>query len=198
MSEGAPTKRGCWWPWLLGLLGVLLLIPAALLGGYMWQAGLDLQPGQNLRHYLELCRRGREDIACKAFHAEAGRYDGPLTLVFPNSTGDRELTARLTAYLVQHGYQPADLYQNAELRRRFFEAHAFTEADLSPVTLRTLDGQPHEITCPKDARGVCEMRLDGEFIYNYFAAWPERQQQGSLYMFGGPLNGRLGFVAFLD
>lgn len=198
MSEAAPAKRRRWRPWLLGSLGVLFLIPAVLLGGYMWQAGLDLQPGQNLRHYLELCRRGHEDIVCKAFHTEAKHYDGPLTLVFPNSTGDRELTTRLTPYLARHGYQPADLYRNAELRRRFFEAHAFAEADLTVGTLRTLDGQPHEITCPKDARGVCEMRLDGEFIYNYFAAWPERQQQGSLYLFGGPLAGQLGFVPFLD
>lgn len=198
MSKAENTKRKSWLPWLLGLLGVVVLTPAALVGAYIWQAGLDLHCPQNMRHYLELCRRGREDIVCKAFHAEARRYDGPFTLLFPSSTGDRDLTARLASYLAQHGYQAADLYQNADLRRRFFEAHAFAVADLTVGNLRTLDGQAHQITCPKDAKGVCEVALDGKFIYNRFPLAKQPQQQGSLYALGGPLGGGLGFLPFLD
>ena len=173
---------------------MILLVPLGLELAYIWQAGLDLHTPKDMRGYLELRRRGHEDIAGKALWTEARRFDGPLTVLMPGGTGDSDLTAQIGAYLAKHGYAAGDLNGNPDLRRRFFEAHAFALADLKTASLNTLDGQVHSVVCG-NAQPVRKCTVDGEPVYSYFG---QPQQDGNLYLLGSVKASRLDFLPFLD
>ena len=51
-------------------LGTIVSLPLLLIGGYIWQAGLDLHSPSSVRGWIELCARGREDVFCKAANAD--------------------------------------------------------------------------------------------------------------------------------
>ncbi len=188
------AARGRGWLWALG--AAIFLIPLGLELGYIWQAGLDLHTPDNVRGYLELSRRGRDDIAGKALWTEVRHVDGPLTVLMPGGTGDRDLTAKLSAYLAKQGYGEGDLNGKADLRRRFFEAHAFALRDLQTGTLKTLDGKAHRVVC-KDSQRSRNCTLDGLNAYSYFAPFGKTADDGSLYMLGQK-PGEAPFLPFLD
>ncbi|WP_339097678.1 hypothetical protein ACINK0_14505 [Deinococcus sp. VB343] len=180
------------WLWALG--AVILLVPLGLVGGYISQAGLDLHVPKDAREYLELRRRGHEDIAGKALWIEVRHFKGPLTVLMPGGTGDRDLTAELARYLAKHGRAVGDLTNDPELRRRFFQAHAFALSDLQTGQLRTLDGTPYRVEC-KEVQTSHTCRIGQNKAFSYFQ---EPRNDSSLYLLSGAQPKDLDFLPFLD
>ncbi|WP_291424611.1 hypothetical protein [Deinococcus sp.] len=180
------------WLWALG--AVILLVPVGLVGSYIWQAGLDLHAPRDAREYLELRRRGHEDVAGKALWIEARRFKGPLTVLMPGGTGDRDLSAELARYLAKRGRAVGDLTNDPNLRRRFFEAHAFALGDLQTGELRTLDGTPYRVECKK-AQTSHTCQIGQTKAYSYFQ---QPRNDSSLYLPSGAQPKDLDFLPFLD
>ena len=136
---------------MLGLLaGLFLGLPLLLVGGYVWQAGLDLRSPSSSREWIKLCARGHEDIFCKAARSVVAReVPGPFVLLYPGVTGDRDLTAALTVW---KGHYPTSEELDALVR-----ANLFAAAELRTGQIRSLDGQVQRVTCAADERGTCQI-----------------------------------------
>lgn len=180
------------WLWALG--AATLLVPLGLVGSYIWQAGLDLHVPRDAREYLELRRRGHEDVAGKALWIEARQFKGPLTVLIPGGTGDRDLTAKLARYLAKHGRAVGDLVNDPDLRRRFFEAHALALSVLQTGELRTLNGTPYRVECKK-AQTSHTCRIGQTKALSYFQ---KPRNDSSLYLLSGAQPKDLDFLPFLD
>lgn len=137
---------------VLGLLaGLFLGLPLLLMGGYLWQAGLDLRSPSSSREWIKLCARGREDIFCKAAQSVVARdASGPVALLYPGITGDRDLTAAL---IVWKGRYPTSEELDALVRANLFEA-----SRLQTGQMRSLDGQVRQVNCGlPDQQAACRV-----------------------------------------
>lgn len=134
---------------VLGLLvGACVGLPLLLVGGYLWQAGLDLRSPSSSREWLHLCARGREAIYCQAADRVVRReVSGPVVFLHPNA-GDRDLMAALTVW---KGRLPT-----AQELESVARANLFAASELRTGQMRSLDGQVRWVTCPApDQRGAC-------------------------------------------
>lgn len=164
---------------------------------YVSQAGLDLHTPTSARHYLHLCAKGHEDIYCKAMQIEAQKYKDPLSILTPDDTGDRARTAVLVQYLAKHGFQRKDFLENAEIRSKFFKAHAFAMAQLTTGQHQTLDGKFHNIQCQNKQHGVYCM-LNGLQLRNYTQRPFPDGQVYRVYLNKQNQNKWQDFYSFLD
>ena len=119
------------------VLGTIVSLPLLLIGGYVWQAGLDLHSPSSVRGWIELCARGREDVFCKAAQRVVRDVQGPVVLIYPGVTGDHDLLASLTRW---KGRVPTAGELEALVRANLFEA-----ATLQTGQMRSLDGQLRQV-----------------------------------------------------
>ncbi|WP_102125926.1 hypothetical protein [Deinococcus planocerae] len=169
---------------VLGILaGLVLGMPLLLVGGYLWQAGLDLRSPSSSREWIKLCARGREDIFCKAAQSVVAReVSGPVVLLYPGVTGDRDLTATL---IVWKGRYPSPEELDA-----LVWANLFAAAELKTGQMRSLDGQVRRVRCPApDQRGSCQL---GPLKVQRHTR-PRSANDGAIYVSFGPDNQR-GFL----
>jgi len=135
---------------ILGTLAGLVTLPLLLIGLYIWQAGLDLHVPRDTREWVKLCARGREDIYCKALRSVLARgVQGPIVVLYPGMTGDRDLTAAL---IVWKGRHPTERELEGLVR-----ANTFAAAELNTGVMSSLDGQSHQLSCAADGRGSCQI-----------------------------------------
>lgn len=150
--RGSPPRRPISPGFVLGLLtGLVLAVPLLLVGGYFWQAGLDLGSPPSSREWIRLCAKGREDIYCKAAYQVVEREgSGPVVLLYPGVTGDRDLTASL---IVWKGRYPNSKELDALVR-----ANLFAASELRTGEMRSLDGQVRQVTCGlPDQQAACQV-----------------------------------------
>lgn len=168
-----PPSRSFVWGVLAGLV---LGLPPLLIGGYLWQAGLDLRSPASSREWIRLCARGREDIFCKAAQSVVAReVSGPVVLLYPGVTGDRDLTATLAVW---KGRFPTPEELDALVR-----ANLFTAVELKTGQMRSLDGQVRQVRCPApDQRGSCQI---GPLKVQRHTR-PRRANDGAIYVSFGP------------
>ncbi|GHG31650.1 hypothetical protein CBQ26_19480 [Deinococcus indicus] len=165
-------------------LGTIVSLPLLLIGGYVWQAGLDLHSPSSVRGWIELCARGREDVFCKAAQRVVRDVQGPVVLIYPGVTGDHDLLASLTRW---KGRVPTAGELEALVRANLFEAAA-----LQTGQMRSLDGQLRQVTCDlPDQRRGCS--LDGLRVVRRAEPWND----GALYLPAAQEN-RLDFLAPLS
>lgn len=160
---------------VLGVLGGLLLgVPLLLVGGYIWQAGLDLRSPSSSREWISLCARGREDLYCKAANRVVRReVPGPFALIYPGVTGDRDLKAALTAW---KGRLPT-----ADELEALVRANLFVGPGLKTGQMRSLDGQVWRVTCAAGELARC--RVGPLEVYPHTR--PGRADDGRVYLPSG-------------
>ncbi|WP_194165376.1 hypothetical protein [Deinococcus terrestris] len=148
MSRGGPISPS----FMLGLLaGLILAVPLLLVGGYFWQAGLDLGSPPSSREWTRLCAKGHEDIYCKAAYQVVEReVSGPVVLLYPGVTGDRDLTASLIVWKGR--------YPNVKELDALVRANLFAASELRTGEMRSLDGQVRRVTCGlPDQQAACQV-----------------------------------------
>lgn len=157
------------------LAGLFFGVPLLLVGGYAWQAGLDLRSPSSSREWVGLCARGREDIFCKAAkHVVAREVTGPFVLIYPGVTGDRDLTAALTVW---KGRYPTEQELAALVR-----ANLFLTADLGVGEVRSLDGQLWQVSRPADQKG--SYKIGPLRVHRHTR--PAKPDDGAVYVTLGP------------
>lgn len=130
---------------LLVMALLFVAVIGALLFGYIWQAGLDLNSGRSVKHWIELCSRSRIDIYCKSARRLTKDIKEPFVLIHPNKRDD-EIAQDVLRLKAETGMGLDEIVSS----------NIFVMSKLTTGIHTSLNGKKKEVNCSvKDRAGIC-------------------------------------------